>query len=311
MSLLSRNGALIFRLGRYLQKAEFMVAYMQAHYLHYLDADQADLKKGLLESLLLEPDSRQQYFGQHLKLEEEKVLRFITIGQSSPASLKATVAKARELARGARDCIPADLWEYINALYLKLHKIDDTRLQQKGLLSYTKKARQMCQAIKGYVHTQMLRDDCWMLLNLGFHLERSMQACQLLRYRQKELAANKSEHEYVQLIAMLQSMGSYESYKKLYQQAIDWATVSRFIACNRTFPGSILFNLQALQQLSQDVGFYEPEEKDHLIHIINSLLKNFQQARLTADDTSLQHIQQELQGLCQILEQKYLEAIPA
>jgi uncharacterized alpha-E superfamily protein len=215
--MLARIGSSLFRMGRYLERTEYLTGFSKTHYLHYLDASSPEHKQELLESLLNYSSVSEQYFDTYGKLEEDKVLRYIAIDEANHYSIRATVAKARELARGTRDSIAADLWEYINSFYHTMNNFSQAELQRDGFLSCTKKAIQFSLLIKGYADTLMIRDDRWMLLLLGFHLEQSIQSTKLLLTKMKDSARNEGYHERNHLIAMLQSIGSYETFKKVNQ----------------------------------------------------------------------------------------------
>lgn len=308
MSMLPRIGLNLFRLGRSLERSEYMAGSSKAHYLHYLDAASPEYKKEWLESLLNEPTIRQQYFDTYGRLEEEKVLHFIAIDEANPYSIRTTVTNARELARGSRDSLATDLWEFINSFYHAINKFSNTKLERDGFLAYTKKVIQFSLMIKGYIETVMVRDDRWMLLALGFHLERSIQACRLLLHNLNESDAQEGYDERNHLIAMLQSVGSYETYKKLNQQSIGRREALYFLAFNPDFPRSIVYNFYAIQKISQEIGFYGQEEKDAMVRQLSSLMKNFhhQNERDAKNVLFLKDTLKALQELGDILERKYL-----
>lgn len=295
-------------MGRYLEQAEYMAGFSKTHYLHYMDASSPEHKQELLESLLNYSTVSQQYFDTYGKPEEDKVLRYIAIDEANPSAIRAIVAKARELARGTRDSVPADLWEYINSFYHAVNNFGDVELQREGFLSYTKKAIRFSLMIKGYADTLMFRDDQWMMLALGFHLERSIQSTKLLLSKLKDSSGNEGNHERNHLIAMLQSIGSYETYKKVNQQAVTRREALNFMAFNPDFPRSIVYNFYAIQKISKEIGFYGAEEKDLMARQLSSLLKNFhhENEREIRDVGFLEDTLSALQELGDILERKYL-----
>lgn len=308
--MLTRIGFKLFRIGRYLERAEFIARYSKTHYLHYLDAASPEHKQELLESLLEAPVLQQQYFDTNEQLEENKILHFISIDEANPDSIQAIVAQARELAKGARDSIAVDLWEYINSFNHALNKFTDTKLQREGFLTYTKKTIQFSLIIKGYIDTVMVRDDRWMLLALGVHLERSMQTAKLLLNKMKDSTTEEGYDERNHLIAMLQSIGSYETFKEVNQQPVSRPEAFRFMVFNPRFPKSLVYNFYAIQNIIGKISFYQPEEKDAMVQQLSSLINDYQQPneQLSRDIIFLEDTINALQELGEQLERKYLLA---
>lgn len=314
--MLSRIGYSLFRMGRYLERAEQMALYTKAHYLHYLDAALPEHKEELLASLLNGTGLGQQYAEKYSALEEGKVLSFIALSEGSPhSSVRANVIQARELARGARDCIAAEYWEYINCYYHAMNSYSNSRLQRDGFQSFAKKAIDSSLLLKGYAESVMLRDDRWILLLMGYKLESAVQASKLLLHKLPEA---DSMHGYPQnnhLIAMVQSIGSYEVYKKFYQQNINRQYTIDFIAFNPAFPKSIIQSLTTILKISKDIGFYRKEEKDLIEEQLRELLHDFRAGRpAVAEGTETAFLEKalgRLQQLADTLDQEsvtYMEA---
>lgn len=313
MSMLARIGNKLFRMGRYLDRADHMAGYSQAHYLHYLDAAFPEYKEKLLESLLSDSLQRQLYFEKYTRMEEEKLLSFIALDADNPYAIRSHVTKARELARGARDCISAELWEHINCFYHAMNSYNRSRLQHEGFHNFTKKAKDFSLMIKGYTESVMLRDDRWMLLSMGFKLESAIQAAELLRNKLHEIEGKEAYHERDHLIAMLQSTGSYEMYKKFYQQNISRRDAIHFVVFNRAFPKSVMFSLDTIQKISQDINFYGPEEKNtietHMVKLIEEIQAAQSGVPSGAEAELLEKTISSLHELANMLEQEHLAYI--
>lgn len=316
ISLLSRIGYGLFRMGRYLERAEHIALYTKAHYLHYLDAALSEQKEELLASLLNGTELGQPYSEKYTVLEEGKVLSCIALSEGgSFSSVRANVIKARELARGARDCITVEYWEYINCFYQAMNSYSKSRLARDGFQSFTKKVIDSSLLLKGYTESVMLRDDRWILLMMGYKLESAVQATRLLLHKLPEA---DSRHEYPpnnHLIAMVQSIGSYEVYKKFYQQNINRQDAIDFITFNRAFPKSIINSLTTILKISKDIGFYGKEEKDLIEVQLRELLHDFGEGQpAVAEGTEMAFLKKtlgRLQQLAETLDQEsvaYIEA---
>jgi uncharacterized alpha-E superfamily protein len=82
------------------------------------------------------------------------------------------------------------------------------------------------------------------------------------------------------------------------------------VAFNPDFPKSVVYNFYAIQNISKEIGFYGPEEKDSMVLQLSSLLKSFHHAneREVKDVGFLEDTLSALQELGDILERKYLLA---
>lgn len=299
----------MFRMGRYLEKAEQMALLTKVHYQHYLDAAYLEHQEELLASMLNGTELQQQYFEKYTLLDEDKVLSFIALDEGGASSIRANVKKARELARGARDCIAAEYWEYINCFYLSVNSYSNSRLQRDGFQSFAKKAIDNSLLIKGYAESAMLRDNRWTLLTMGYKLESAIQATRLLLNKLNEAGGKDAYPKNDHLIATVQSIGSYEVYKKFYQQNINRRNTLDFIAFNPAFPKSIVYNLTTILRISKDIGFYQQAEKDSIEMHLTSLLKDFQAPYPGIDEGAetefLQKTYGRLQALAGVLDQEY------
>lgn len=169
--------------------------------------------------------------------------------------------------------------------------------------------------IKGYAESAMLRDDRWTLLTMGYKLESALQGTKLLLNKLNETGGKDAYPKNDHLIAMVQSIGSYEVYKKFYQHNISRRDAIDFIAFNPAFPKSIIYNLATILKISDDIGFYGQEEKDAIEFHLTSLLKNFRngypKVAEGAETEFFEKTRSRLQELAGILDQEYLTTMEA
>ncbi|WP_224999152.1 alpha-E domain-containing protein [Cesiribacter sp. SM1] len=255
--MLARIGNKLYWAGRYLEQAEQMASYTRVHYLASMDAPSPAFKTSLWEFLLQSTQSKQAYFRHYRHAEEEKVLHFIALEEANPASIFSTVTKARELARGARDCISAGLWEHINCFYHAINNYTAEKLAQKSFCSFAQKVEKYSYTIKGYINSIMIRNEEWKMLSMGYHLERALQLNTMLLSKMHEISTNISSGkpeavEYYHMKSMLEGIDAYEMYKQHYKTNINRSHFIHFLVFNSAFPKSIAYNLNQLFLLCQD-----------------------------------------------------------
>ncbi|AHM58342.1 hypothetical protein D770_00330 [Flammeovirgaceae bacterium 311] len=255
--MLTRIGNKLYRAGRYLERAEQIASYTRVHYLSTMDAPSPEFKDSFLKFLLECTQAKQAYFDTYPEAEEEKILHFLAIEKANPASILSAVTNARESIRGARDCISAGLWEHINCFYHAINDYDAEKLNQKSFDNFAQKVEKYSYTIKGYVHSNMIRNEEWKLLSLGFHLERAIQVSTLLLNKIQEIERNSSSakpevYEYYHMKSMLEGLDAYEMYKQHYKTHISRPLFMHFLVLNSIFPKSVAFNLNHIRTLCRE-----------------------------------------------------------
>lgn len=249
MYMLVRFSNQLIQTGRCLEHAELMASITKQYYLSAMDGPFPAYKSTVWSFILRVNQASDAYARSYPQIQQENVLQFVGLAADNPASVRALVVKARELARAARSCISAELWEYINGYYHYLHAYTAEKLQQKGFYSFAQKVEQYSLTIKGYLNTVMLRNEVWELLSLGYHLERALLANTLLLYTLQEIEKEKTDEQAAAtggdylMRALLEGLGAYEMYKQCYHAQVNKADFIHFLMFNKAYPRSMLHNL--------------------------------------------------------------------
>jgi uncharacterized alpha-E superfamily protein len=279
--MLSRIGNRVYWLGRYLERAEFLARYTNVHYMHFMDAPATQGKDSALQSVLHVAEVHERYFSAHTRLKAEDVFRFISVDEANPESVLAHIVRVREYASGARDALTPEMWEYINCFYHELVSYSASRLPQEGIEVFARKVAANASMIKGYLHSRMLRNEGWTLLSLGIYLESARLVSQSLRYRMQTLAAQADAGqpgppESPQLALLLESIGTYEMFKQMYQEKAGRKLALDFLVKNPAYPKSLRYSFARIQTLLSSIGHLRPEAADALGSKSHSLLEKCQ-----------------------------------
>ena len=113
--MLSRVAENLFWLGRYLERAENIARMARVEHEVSLESGQE-----IWHSLVSTTASNQLFWDTLADSPDLTHSEFLIYSMQNPASLRATLVRARELARGLREHISREVWEEINALYLYL-----------------------------------------------------------------------------------------------------------------------------------------------------------------------------------------------
>ena len=99
------------------------------------------------------------------------VIRLLTLEPTSPASVVACIARAREGCRTVREVISAEMWEALNALHLELLDTDLPAAVQNSPHSVYSLIKERCALFWGLAEQTMLRDQARAFLDAGRQIE--------------------------------------------------------------------------------------------------------------------------------------------
>jgi uncharacterized alpha-E superfamily protein len=313
--MLARIGNSLFWLGRYIERAEHVARFTKVQYASSMDAPLVQSKEYILESILNMAGVRQAYFGKYADLTEDEVLHFVTIEESNLFSIQAFIGLLRENARGARDCISSELWETINRFYHETNNYTPDKLRNEGIHRFSKKVEENSAVIKGYVDNTLLRNEIWMLITLGIHLERAIQVALIILNKVYDIGKLEPSLlggpvESFQWTILLRSAESFDMFKRYHLINPNRHNSLDFLIFNHAFPKALTYNLERVQQLIHDIAFHEQKGKGSIDFMAGKIASQFQFLTIEEVDGSIQDFLNNtinsLYGLANLLNQKYL-----
>lgn len=227
--MLSRIAESMFWIGRYVERAEDTARLLQTH-LRLLIEDsgsgEVDACRNLLALMsvaeISEPD-------------RHDLLRVLAWEARSPTSIYFCWASARDNARRAREVIPLDLWECINATWRQL----PTRpVQAHGAHTWLDWARQRSSLFNGIARGTMVRDDGWQFLSLGRSLEQVDMTSRLAA--SASLASGSTQWP-----SVLRGAGGHDAFLRTYRGLHTDREAAEFLILDPRFPRSIMHGLMA------------------------------------------------------------------
>ncbi len=313
--MLSRIGNSLFWLGRYIERAEHLARYTKVQYVSSLDAPLAQSKEFVLESILTMAAVTGYYYSTYPQLTDEEVLYFVTLEESNPFSILSNIGYTRENARGARDCISLELWEAINRFYHTMNRYTRAKLHNEGIDNFSQKVEEYSSVLKGFIDNTLIRNEVWMLISLGIHMERAIQVARILTTKVKDIekiepAKLGGPVENYQWTTMLKSAESFDMSKRHYKANPNRRNSLEFLIFNPVFPKSIAYNLGIVQQSIQHIAFHEQKGKGSLDFVAGKLASQFQ--FLTIEEVEhditgfLGDTLSNINHIARILEEKYL-----
>lgn len=239
--MLNRNAESMYWLGRYLERAENHVRFLDA-YLHmpYSDVYARNVWPELLDAL----GNRWDFDARFDSYARENIVQFLTLDPKLPNSITSCVGQARQNLRDVRDKLPLELWDTVNGLYLWLHEKPYGDIRLDGSHRFFRTLRERLATVYGLSVGLMPRDDRWHVMNCGRALERAENANRMLRTSTRFDVAETER--YAIHLAVLKSMGGYETFRRSYFDAVTPTTIAQFIMTDEQFPRSILHSVTAM-----------------------------------------------------------------
>ncbi|MYB21721.1 MAG: alpha-E domain-containing protein [Chloroflexi bacterium] len=243
--MLSRVAENLFWLGRYLERAENIARMARVEHEVSLESGQE-----IWHSLVSTTASNQLFWDTLADSPDLTHSEFLIYSMQNPASLRATLVRARELARGLREHISREVWEEINALYLYL------ALRKEYIASdiqqFCTETQRRTQTILGLYDNTVLRDEGREWFRCGMYLERADMTSRIIDAKYHILLPRGDSvggpFDRFQWMAVLRSASAREAYWRMGNSEVDGIIVAQLLVFSQEFPRSLAFCVQALQR---------------------------------------------------------------
>jgi len=238
--MLSRTGASLYWLGRYLERADFTARLVEAT----VRLDALSSRPGgeaAWASALAVLDADEAFATSGEATAQDAVVRYLTLDKGHPGSIARCLDMARDNARAVRTALTRDAWTAINRAWLLFERrgrgadlgaalalVEDTKTEARGF--------------EGAVHRMMRNPATW-FLRLGQTIERADNTARLLDVKYHILLP---EGEAVggivdrdQWTTILQTVSAVTAYRWLYSDGLVPANVIDLLLARSEMPRSL------------------------------------------------------------------------
>lgn len=259
--MLSRVAENLYWLGRYVERTENMARMAIVEHEASLEGTGAD--GGIWDSLIHATASDDAFAAARAESPDLTDSEFLLLSMLNPGSLRATFARARELARGLREYISREVWEEMNGLYLFLaYRKQFVAGDVHELCTETQRRTA---TILGLFDNTVLRDEGREWFRCGMYLERADMTSRIVdaKYHILLPAADAvgGPFDRFQWIAVLRSASAREAYQRTGRGEVEGPQVAELLIFSRDFPRSLSFCLQALQRHYQQAAAETPKRR--------------------------------------------------
>jgi uncharacterized alpha-E superfamily protein len=253
--MLSRLAQNLYWHGRYIERAEDLARLIDVNANLHLDLPSG--ASTAWEPLIRITGNAEAFRATGLEAGERQVVRFLLADAANPGSLKATLEYARENLRSARDLLPREVWEQMNALYLKGNERLTGSLSKRRRHEFLHELIRDCQQVAGALLGCMSQDDAYSFILIGRYLERADMTTRILEVRGYDLLLDGGEqpgpYESIQWMSVLKSLTAYQMYRRHVRLRVSGNDVLRFLLRDEEFPRSLMFCLRVLETLIADL----------------------------------------------------------
>lgn len=231
--MLARNAESLYWIGRYVERADDTARILDVSVHELLEDASVDPDRAgrqLLGVLGIEPPS-------DAPLDVWSLTELVAYSSGNTGSIVGSLTNARENTRGAREVVPTELWESLNATWRALpdRQTYSRRVGPHAFLAFVEERAAM---FAGLADSTMSRDDGWRFLVLGRSVERADMVLRLLLARVGDRASSPG------WVTVLRSAGAQDTYLRTNRGVLDAGRVVQFLLRDRLFPRSVFHALR-------------------------------------------------------------------
>jgi uncharacterized alpha-E superfamily protein len=261
--VLSRTASTLYWMARYVERAENTARILEVAYrMSLLSKDsnlgaERDPKSAQPEQEWFAPlnitGTLFPFSGRHTLVCAKEVLHFMALDPENPGSIYNCAKLARENARAVRGTITSEMWEAINATWIEMQDIDEAGMIARGVTNFFEWVKERAHLFRGVTLGTMRRDEAFAFYQLGTYMERSDNTARMLDVKYHVLLPSLNDVggavDYYQWSAVLRSVSAYESYRKVYRDAVTPVRIAELLILHIDIPRSLHFCMHEVYEI--------------------------------------------------------------
>ncbi|MBK9495043.1 MAG: hypothetical protein BWZ07_01152 [Alphaproteobacteria bacterium ADurb.BinA280] len=198
-------------------------------------------------------------------ISEKFALQYLVFDEQNPSSIYSSLQSARESGRAQRGAISSEMYEDINASWLRMRDYDWDQLSAEGLSQFLDWLKRRAASFRGISLGTLVRDEAYEFLLLGTFIERADSTLRMLDLhfggvRQRPPQEARTAVEYYQLSAMLQAISGFETYRKIYRDTLTPERVAELLVLRKDMPRSLAACMSAVHRSIEALSGGRPME---------------------------------------------------
>ena len=250
--MLSRVADNLYWMARYLERTENLARLVDVSASLMLDLPQR-LSPGW-QPLVKITGNEALYAQSARDYGERSVVSFVVANEKNPGSMLTSIARAREIARTARDILPRDMWERVNDLYLYVAEHAAEASAKRTRYAFLGRVTTTTQTLTGMFEGIFNEGNALSFITLGRNIERADMTSRIVDVRAAAMMAGPSAvelgpFETVLWMSVLSSLSGYQMYRVKTRERVHGPGVVRFLLADDQFPRACVCCLRRVEEV--------------------------------------------------------------
>lgn len=255
--MLSRTADHLFWMARYTERAENAARMLDVRIQYALMPQSAQAEQQGWRTMLEVNELERQFETRYSELSQKNVIDFMVRDPDHPSSIVNCLRAARENARAVRGTLPTEVWETENTTWLTLQQHLHNRLYETNPGQFLEWVKYRSHMSRGVTIGTMFQDEAFNFIRLGTFLERADNTARILDVKFRSLDTDTeqggAQGEFYYLAALLRSVSAFETYRKVYRDAITPTRVAELLILQPRMPRSLIACVAAVVENLQAV----------------------------------------------------------
>jgi uncharacterized alpha-E superfamily protein len=276
--MLSRTADHLYWMARYTERAENTARMLDVRVQYSLMPQSALAEEQGWRTMLGVSELQSQFDAKYSALTQKEVIDFMVRDPDNPSSIASCLRAARENARAVRGSLTTEVWETKNTTWLTLQQHLKSRILEQNPGKFLEWVKYRSHMSRGVTLGTMFQDEAFNFIRLGTFLERADNTARILHVKFKFLDSNviqtDEQVEFYYLAALLRSVSAFETYRKVYRDAITPTRVAELLMLQPKMPRSLVACMCAvvanLQEVRNDLSQDTERLAEQLYHKLQS-----------------------------------------
>ncbi|GGX92884.1 hypothetical protein GJV26_10240 [Massilia dura] len=275
--MLSRTADHLFWMARYTERAENTARMLDVRVQYSLMPQSALAAQQGWRTMLGVSELDAQFDAKYSALTQKEVIDFMVRDPDNPSSIASCLTGARENARAVRGTLTTEVWETENTTWIELQQHLKNRMFEHHPGQFLEWVKHRSHLSRGVTLGTMFQDEAFNFIRLGTFLERADNTARILDVKFKFLASDTikagAQDEFYYLAALLRSVSAFETYRKVYRDAITPTRVAALLILQAKMPRSLVACMAAVVANLQEVSNDQSRETERLAGKLHAKLQ--------------------------------------
>ncbi|SFV15901.1 alpha-E domain-containing protein [Pseudoduganella namucuonensis] len=275
--MLSRTADHLFWMARYTERAENTARMLDVRVQYSLMPQSALAAQQGWRAMLGVSELEQAFDAKYDGPTQKEVIDFMVRDPDNPSSIAACLTAARENARAVRGTLTTEVWETENTTWLELQQHLKSRMFEHHPGQFLEWVKHRSHLSRGVTLGTMFQDEAFNFIRLGTFLERADNTARILDVKFKFLASDAIkagvQGEFYYLAALLRSVSAFETYRKVYRDAITPERVAALLILQAKMPRSLVACMAVVVANLQDIRNDLSQDTERLASKLHATLR--------------------------------------